>query len=210
MTDPWLGWARRVAALAQSGLHYAEGQYDRERYTELQRIAADMLAALAGAPPEPVHRLLVPERGYATPKLDVRAAVFDGAGRLLLVRERADGGWTMPGGWADVGDSPTETAVREVREEAGLETRVSGLLGIYERDRWGHDPLPFAIWKVVLRADVVGGVAAPGPETDGVGFFAPGEVGTPGGAPLSTTRLTAALLDRVFAHADRTLPPDLD
>ena len=97
-----------------------------------------MTAALRDADPEVVRMLFRAQDGYATPKLDVRAAVFDQAGRVLLVRERVDGAWAMPGGWADVGESLAEGAVREVREESGYDVVIDRLLGLYERERWGH------------------------------------------------------------------------
>lgn len=124
MTDPqWLLWARRLQAIAQTGLTYAAGNYDIERYQSVRAIAAEMLAAGSGlADWAPVLSLFEHDDGYATPKVDVRAAVFR-ENRILLVRERADNGWTLPGGWADVNDSPAEAAVREVKEESGLRRR---------------------------------------------------------------------------------------
>src|SRR5690242_18183616 len=98
---------------------YAQDPYDRERYEELQRLSASMLAGPEPARVELAAGLLECERGYATPKVDVRGAVFEN-GKLLLVQEREDGGWTLPGGWADVGLSAAESVEKEVREEAGL------------------------------------------------------------------------------------------
>lgn len=202
---PWLAWLRELHGIAQAGLAYADSPFDLERYERLRELAADMTAALSGAEPEQVRLLFGGETGYLTPKLDVRAAVFDPAGQVLLVREVSDGGWTLPGGWADVGESVAEGAVREVREESGYVVAATRLLGIYERERWGHPPLPFFTLKVVVGARLLGGEATTSSETDAVGWFARGDV-----PPLSPGRCSPQLLARVFAHHDDPgLPPDL-
>src|SRR5688500_13133025 len=109
MEPDWLVWARRVQALAQSGLAFTRAAYDRERYETLRTLAAEMLAARSGGDPARIEALFAEQSGYATPKVDVRGAVFDRGGRILLVREAADAGrWTLPGGWADVNQSPSE------------------------------------------------------------------------------------------------------
>ena len=202
----WAGWVEELRSIAAAGLAYGESPYDRDRYTRLLTISADMTAALRGADPDVVRMLFRAEDGYATPKLDVRAAVFDETGRVLMVRERVDGAWSLPGGWADVGESLTEGAVREVREESGYDVAIDRLVGLYERERWGHPPLPFFTLKAVLAARVVGGAPAMSSETDEVGWFPRDAL-----PPLSVGRNSARLLARVFAHHDDpSLPPDVD
>ena len=202
----WLGWVRELHSIAQAGLTYAVSPYDTQRYARLRELAADMTAELADAPPPRLRLLLGSEQGYLTPKLDVRAAVFDADGQVLLVRERIDGGWTLPGGWADVGESLAEGAVREVREESGYVVEVDRLLGLYDRERWGHPPLPLFTLKAVLACRLLGGEAAVSIETDGVGWFDRAMV-----PPLSEGRCSPRLLARVFEHHDDPgLPPDLD
>ena len=202
----WVAWVQELRSIAAAGLAYSESPYDRDRYTRLMTISADMTAALRDAEPEVVRLLFHAQDGYATPKLDVRTAVFDAAGRVLMVRERVDGAWSLPGGWADVGESLSEGAVREVREESGYEVVIDRLLGLYERERWGHPPLPFFTLKAVLAARVVGGSPATSSETDDVGWFGRDEL-----PPLSAGRNSAPLMARVFAHADDpSLPPDVD
>lgn len=176
-------------------------------------------AATAGAPVEPAgpHPLpaagsraavavaVLQERGYLTPKLDVRAAVHDEAGRLLLVREVSDGRWALPGGWADVGETLAESVVREVREETGFAVEVERLVGIYDRERWGHPPMLHYTLKSVLRCSVIGGEATASPETDAVAWFARDAL-----PPLSVQRNSPELVARVFAHHDDPgLWPDL-
>ena len=129
----WLDWAREIQALSQTGLHYSENDYQRERYRRMSEIAAEIFAEHSQLAFEPLRDAFQAQIGYATPRVDVRGAVFDLNGRLLLVRERADGGWTMPGGWADVGDVPSEGAEREVWEEAGFRVFRLGV-GRYPQD----------------------------------------------------------------------------
>lgn len=191
----WLDWAMRLQALAQDGLLFARNPFDAARYRALRDIAAEMLAAGSGWPVERIAGLLDKETGYATPKVDVRGAVFR-EGRILLVRERVDGRWTLPGGWADPGDAPSEAVEREIREESGYEARAVKLLAVYDRARQGHEPPhPFAIYKLFFQCELTGGEAAPSDETDGVGFFA--EDGLP---PLSLGRVTPRQIARLFEH----------
>jgi ADP-ribose pyrophosphatase YjhB (NUDIX family) len=159
----------------------------------------------AGRSAVTIAEAILDERGYLTPKLDVRAAVHDESGRLLLVREVSDGRWALPGGWADVGETLAEGVVREVREETGFDVEVERLLGIYDRERWGHPPMLHYTLKTVVRCRVVGGRAAPSAETDAVAWFACDEL-----PPLSVQRNSPELVLRVFAHHDDPgMPPDL-
>ena len=133
--------------------------------------------------------------GYATPKVDVRGVVFRES-KLLFVRENTDGGrWTLPGGWADVNESPSEATVREVREESGFETRAVKLLALYDRDRQGHvPPYPFHIYKIFFLLELIGGSATPSIETSEVAFFGEHEV-----PELSVARVTYDEIRRFFA-----------
>jgi len=191
----WLAWARRLQAIAQTGLTYAPNAYDVERYTEIRRIASDMMAHGAGIPDATrIADLFSRESGYATPKVDVRAAVFRD-GRILLVKEREDGCWTLPGGWADIGDSPAAAAVREVREESGYEVACRKLALLFDRDKHGHPPLPYHVYKLFFLCDLLGGTASPNHETAGVDFFA--EDALP---PLSLTRVVPEEIALLFDH----------
>jgi ADP-ribose pyrophosphatase YjhB (NUDIX family) len=201
----WLDWARRVQALAQNGLTYTEGAFDRERYLELRRIAAEMLAAVSVADADRIEELLSMEEGYATPKVDVRGVVLRGDG-ILLVREAEDGLWTLPGGWADGGNTPSEAVVAEIREESGYETRAVRLLAVLDRDRHGHPPLRWHVYKLFVLCELIGGEPRHSLETTGVGFFHPDAL-----PPLSLGRVTAGQIRRMLALAgDPSAPPDLD
>jgi ADP-ribose pyrophosphatase YjhB (NUDIX family) len=164
-----------------------------------------MMGAYGDAPPERVLELFAGQDGYATPKVDVRGIVFH-QDRILLVRERDDGRWTLPGGWADAGESPREAVEKEIREESGYEARVVKLLAVHDRDRHGSPPLPWAVCKLMIRCELVGGEPRHSIETDGVGFFGEDEV-----PPLSEGRVTPGEIRRMFEHLRHPeWPTDLD
>jgi ADP-ribose pyrophosphatase YjhB (NUDIX family) len=202
----WVAWVQRLAALAQNGLTFAENHYDRERYEALRAIAAEMLASIADAPVEQVHEMLARQSGYTTPKVDVRGALFEGE-RVLLVREVLDGGWTLPGGWADPTDTPREAVEREVREESGYEARAVKLAAVFERARQGHvPPHPFAVYKLFFLCERVGGQARVSDETDAVDFFPVNAL-----PPLSLARTTPGEIERLYQHARHPdWPTDFD
>jgi hypothetical protein len=135
-----LSWARGLQSTAQAGLLYSRDPYDRERFAQVQRVAAEILAHATAEPVDRALAILRAEAGYATPKVDVRAAVFR-EGRILLVRESADRRWSLPGGWADVGESASAAAAREVREESGYEVHVNKVVAVLDKARHGHSPL---------------------------------------------------------------------
>jgi ADP-ribose pyrophosphatase YjhB (NUDIX family) len=204
----WLKWARELQAIAQTGLAFTRDAYDRERYEALRALAARIMAEQSGADLARIEGLFAGETGYATPKVDVRGAVFRD-GRILLVRETVDDGrWTLPGGWADVNQSPSECVVREVREESGLEVSVRKLAAVYDRERHGHrPPFPFHIYKLFFICDIIGGAARTSHETSEVAFFARDELP----ADLSAGRVTHRQIARMFAHAQAPdLPTEFD
>src|SRR5262249_827687 len=156
--------------------------------------AAEIMAGHSAADPTVVKGLFAEQAGYATPKVDVRGAVFrDDA--ILLVRERSDGGWTLPGGWADVNDSPGDAVVREIFEEPGYQTRAIKLLALYDRNKHGHPPHPFHAYKIFFQCELIGGEAATSHETDEVGFFREDAI-----PELSLTRVMPQQIARLFAH----------
>jgi ADP-ribose pyrophosphatase YjhB (NUDIX family) len=197
----WMEWTQRLAAIAQSGLTYARDPFDIERYEALRKLAADVVAEHTGRAAIDVDEFFRRESGYATPKVDVRGVVFR-AGELLLVRERSDGGWTLPGGWADVLDSPSSAIEREIREESGFEAHATKILAVFDRNRHPHPPQAFHVWKVFIRCEITGGVPRDSIETDGAAFFARHAL-----PELSTTRVTENQLALMFAHLDDPLRP---
>ncbi len=169
-----LEWAREIQALAQTGRHYAKDDFQRDRCERLMQIAAEMISENSGIDVLSLAQAFTAQIGYATPKIDVRAAVFRDQ-KLLLVRERLDGGWTMPGGWADVGDTPSKAAEREVWEEAGFHVQAHRVVGVYDANR--RDPLEvFHAFKIVFFCDILDGEARPSQETSEVAFFGEHEI----------------------------------
>jgi ADP-ribose pyrophosphatase YjhB (NUDIX family) len=219
MTPKWLLWAGRLQAIAQSGLAYATNPFEIDRYNQIRDVSFEIMASHSDADVESVRAIFEGERGYATPKVDVRGFVLS-EGNVLLIRERADGLWSLPGGWADVNDSPSEAVVREVREESGHLTKAVKLLALYDRNRHGHTPFPFHIYKLFFLCAPLDGVPGARPpkgaapngsssvshETLEVGFFPLDRL-----PPLSTGRVTEAQIRRLAALAgDPASPTDFD
>src|ERR671916_2446820 len=193
--DPqWLLWSRRLQAIAQDGLTYTRDGYDLGRYEQLRELAAEIFAADSTGTLEEAGDLLALETGPATPKVDVRAAVFREE-RILLVKEPGEGGWSLPGGWADVGESPSEAAARETLEESGYRVRPVKLLAAYDRDRHGHPPIPYHVYKLVYLCEILDEVPSSNLDTEGARFF--GEQELP---ELSVTRVTRAQISLFFEH----------
>lgn len=140
MEDLWLMHAKRLQAIASTGLYYAKDEFDRERYREVGEIANGMLAALGDVPIERISSLVSEfAKGYATPKVDVRGALIEN-GKILLVQERSDGRWSLPGGFADVGHSASENIRREILEEAGISVSVHNLYAIRHKAKGPYEP----------------------------------------------------------------------
>ena len=197
-TEPrWLIWAREIQALAQTGLAFTRDEYDRERYERLRTLAAEIMADHAGVVVSAIEAMFAKQSGYATPKLGVRGAVFR-EDRILLVRETADDHrWTLPGGWADVNESPAEAVAREVREEAGLEVRPYKLAAVWDQARHPHNVVrPFHVWRLFFLCEIIGGDPRCGPETSEVAFFREDELP----AEVSTRRVLLPQIKRMFAH----------
>jgi ADP-ribose pyrophosphatase YjhB (NUDIX family) len=205
--DPqWLSIARELRALAQTGLTFSTDRFDRQRYERIRELAASMLALGGGADYGAVLGILHEDKGYATPKVDVRGAAFVD-GRVLLVREISDGKWTLPGGWADVNQTPAECVVREIMEESGFEARVLKLAAVHDYQR-SNRPLRHidSIYKLFFICEITGGAARISDETSEVAFFPRHEL-----PPLSSGRSTAAQIDRMFQHAQSPqLPADFE
>ena len=208
-TDPaWLRWAKELHAIGHIGLEYTDNNhYDRDRYTRVREIAAEILAAGGDIGPAEVLERWNREQGYITPKVDVRAVVFDDSERILLVRERADGLWSLPGGWADVNESAAGVVAREVWEEANMQVRPVRLLAVLDRSLQGHRPLfAYHVYKMFFLCDIVSGTPAAGDEALDAAFFAADAL-----PELSTSRVMAHQILRMREHLrDPSLPADFD
>jgi ADP-ribose pyrophosphatase YjhB (NUDIX family) len=206
MTIPkWLEWGQKLQALARAGLTYTENKFDVERYHAITAIAADMIATHAAADQSVINSIYDSQAGYQTPKVDARGVVFKDD-KILLVKELADGGWTLPGGWMDVNETPGENVAREVHEEAGYVVRPVKLMAVYDRRLHGHPPYIFHAYKLFFMCDLLGGEATTSIETGGAEFYALDEL-----PPLSIERTTLEELQRCFVHHHQPdLPTEFD
>jgi ADP-ribose pyrophosphatase YjhB (NUDIX family) len=201
----WLSIARELRAIAQTGLAFTADGFDQQRYQRLRELAALLMAQGSAAEHESILELLRQERGYATPKVDVRGAAFED-GRVLMVREISDGKWTLPGGWADVNQTAGECVVREIAEESGFQARALKLAAVYDYQK-RHPPRHIdSIYKMFFICEIVGGAARASDETSEVAFFPRNEL-----PPLSLGRTTAEEIDRMFEHRENLqLATDFD
>jgi ADP-ribose pyrophosphatase YjhB (NUDIX family) len=198
----WVGWARKLQAVAQTGLHFAQSNYDRERYQSMLDLSVEIFAEYSGESGSIIKQLFQNQTGYATPKVDVRGVVFR-ANKLLLVKEIADGLWTLPGGWADVNDAPSEAVEREIREESGFNAKAERLLAVFDRSKHPHDPpFPFHVYKLFIGCRLEGGESKPTLETSAADFFAQNEI-----PPLSTSRVTPEQISFCFEMQNRPDTP---
>ena len=165
----WLSWAIELQSLAQAGLFYGKEIFDRERYTRIRQISAEMLAHMSHIPLETVNGLFCNEVGYQTPKIDTRAAIFQ-EDRILLVKER-DGRWSLPGGWCDVNMSVGENTCKEVKEEAGLDVVPEKVIAVQDRARHNQPPYAYSICKIFVQCRCVGGEFTENSETTEARYF---------------------------------------
>jgi ADP-ribose pyrophosphatase YjhB (NUDIX family) len=168
----WLPWARELQSIAQTGLTFSTTDYDTQRYRRLLEIAAEIVETYTQIPRAEVVENFRMQPGYATPKVDIRGAIVRN-GKILLVQERADNGWCMPGGWVDVGETPSEAVAREVREESGFIVEPRRIIGVYDANRGGTPIEFYHAFKIVLFCEIIGGEACPSDETLAVDFFNP-------------------------------------
>lgn len=187
----WLEWAVELQALAQAGLFYGHDQYDLERYARIRDIAAEIMACRTGLPTDKVQDLFCGETGYQTPKLDTRAAIFQGE-KILLVQE-SDGRWSLPGGWVDVDLSVGENTVKEVKEEAGLDVTADLVITLQDRNRHNRPVSAYGICKVFVLCSLLGGSFRPNLETLDSGYFPLDQL-----PPLSEDKTTAEQIKLCF------------
>ncbi|MCU4677705.1 NUDIX hydrolase [Catenovulum sp. 2E275] len=193
--NPWIDWVKQIQAIAQAGKTYGKDQYDQQRYAQLAEISQQMYAHLSSAPIEQVKQIFIPETGYPTPKIDLRAAVIKND-KILLVKEREDNGWTMPGGWADVCETASNGVVREVLEESGYIVEKPRLIRIKDRAIHDYQPeYPFHIYKFFFLCELTGGEAKTNIEVSEIDFFGIDEI-----PPLSSGRTSKADIQMAFDH----------
>ena len=196
----WVEWTQRLQAIAQNGLTYTDSPYDIERYEQLQKIVAEIIAAYTDEDFEKIKNYLSAESGYATPKIDVRGVIFKD-NKILMVKEKVDNLWTLPGGWADVLYTPAENIEREVLEESGFIVKAKRLMAVYDRSKHGHSPVhPHSIYKMFFLCEIIGGEPKPNIETLAVDFFNLDNL-----PDLSLGRVTKKQIQKLYTLKDNPL-----
>ncbi|NOX18194.1 MAG: NUDIX hydrolase [Chlorobi bacterium] len=192
--NKWLKWAREIQSLAQTGLAFAPNHYEIERNNRLLGIAAEIVSEYALLDKKKTAKIFMEQPGYATPKIDVRAAVVKN-NQLLLVKEITDKKWSTPGGWADVGDMPAEVAIRETKEESGYDVKPIKVIGVFDANRNGRPMEFFHAFKIVFLCKLTGGEARVSNETEDVRFFDFDKL-----PPLSENRTNEKHISEILAH----------
>lgn len=190
----WLKIAREIQQLSQTGAAFAVTEYEKQRYKRLTEITAEIIEHHTTLEKESVEKVLMEHPGYATPKIDVRAAIIK-EGKILLVQESTDNCWAMPGGWADVGDIPSEVAIRETKEESGFDVKPIKVIGVYDANRVGGKLEFFHAFKIVFLCKLIGGEAKTSDETLDVKFFSFGGLPT-----LSVNRTNLKHINEIMLH----------
>jgi len=192
MSTLWLDWAKRIQALSQSGLAFSKDVYDIERYEELRKISVEIMAEHTDLEMNKIEGLFTNETGYQTPKVDVRGVVFKD-GHILMVKENIDDKWALPGGFCDIGLSPSENIVKEIKEESGYDVIPVKLLALLDNNKHPHPPEPYHYYKIFILCEIIGGESAVGPETSQVEFFSEHNLPV-----LSTNRNTESQIKMLF------------
>ena len=198
----WLGWAREIYSLSQVGLTYTKNEFDIERYKRLQEIAAEIIASQSEIAKETIFESFSMQAGYVTPKIDVRGAVVHN-NKILLIQERMDGKWAMPGGWADLGNAPASVAEREVWEESGFRVKAEKVVAVMDANR--IQPMEFYhAYKLIFLCRLLDGAPRVSHETLAVDFFDLSNL-----PALSMYRTNENMLQEVFAHVENPDRPTL-
>ncbi|MFB4169433.1 NUDIX hydrolase [Virgibacillus sp. JSM 102003] len=192
MSYKWLEWAKKIQSISQSGLSFSNDMYDIERYEELQRISTEIMEQYTDLEMEKIAGLFTNETGYQTPKADVRGAVFNDD-KILMVREKIDDKWSLPGGFCDIGLSPSENIVKEVKEESGYNVIAKKLAALLDMNKHSHPPQPYHYYKIFIQCELIGGQAETGIETKDVQFFSENNL-----PKLSTGRNTENQIKMLF------------
>ncbi len=190
-----LNQIKQVKALAEAGLVFNKENYDAERYEELHRLALEMMALLGDLQVDKLTDFLIPETDYPTPKVDVRGVVLNEKNEILMVREQVDGAWTLPGGWADIGMTPAEVIVKEMREESGLEVMPQRLCAVFDKRCYNHPPQPHYVYKLIFYCEKTGGDFDPNFDIEEVGYFSIDHL-----PALSADRITESQLRKLHNH----------
>lgn len=190
-----LNYAKRLKTMAHLGLTYANNEYDLERYKELEQMALEMMSDISAQPIEMLSLYFQDKKEYITPKVDIRVVIFNEQQDILLVKEKADGKWSLPGGWADIGLSPTEVAVKETLEETGFTVKPKKLLAALDKRCHPHPPQLDYVYKIFIHCEVIGGTTTSAFDILDIGFFAQNAI-----PELSTDRVLPSQIELMFEY----------
>ncbi|WP_240414762.1 NUDIX hydrolase [Paenibacillus periandrae] len=192
MSLQWLDWAKRIQFLSQAGLTFSKDPFDIERFNELRTISAEIVQTYTELEMDKINDLFTNETGFQTPKADVRGVVFKDD-QILMVRESNNNRWSLPGGFCDIGLSPSENVIKEIKEESGYEVKVTKLLAIFDSTKHPHPPQPYHYYKIFIRCEIIGGAPITGIETTDIQFFSENQLPN-----LSTDRNTESQIKLIF------------
>ncbi|MEN0650509.1 NUDIX hydrolase [Caldifermentibacillus hisashii] len=201
MEPKWLEWAKELQSIAQAGLTYSRDVYDLERFEQIREISMEIMSQYTKVDQSVLKNLFANETGYPTPKVDIRAVIFED-NKILLVKENSDDSWSLPGGWADIGLTPSEVAIKEVKEESGFDVKPVKLLGVLDKKCHPHPPSPYHVYKIFIQCEIIGGSPQTGIETTAVGFFAENEL-----PKLSEGRNTRSQIEMLFRQVNNPQEP---
>ncbi len=201
MEPKWLEWAKELQSIAQAGLTYSRDVYDLERFEQIREISMEIMSQYTKVDQSVLKNLFANETGYPTPKVDIRAVIFED-NKILLVKENSDDSWSLPGGWADIGLTPSEVAIKEVKEESGFDVKPVKLLGVLDKKCHPHPPSPYHVYKIFIQCEIIGGGPQTGIETTAVGFFAENEL-----PKLSKGRNTRSQIEMLFRQVNNPQEP---
>ncbi len=203
--DHWITIAKRIHSIAQTGLSFSKDRYDQERYSELLDMSIQILQDITGIDTKKLEFIYNREIGYETPKIGIRAVICK-EDKILMVKEKMDDKWCIPGGYAETGLSPGEIVIKEVKEESGFDVKPVRILGLINYNKHQSKPFPFDIYNLFMECEIIGGIAAPGAETSDVGFFDISDL-----PELSVRRVTKEQLEMMYdLYMDKKSIPVFD
>jgi len=190
--------SKRIKAIADIGLLYTSDDFDKERYHELKLIGEKLLSRELDTTPENVKSFFDECIDYPTPKVDVRVLVLNDEEQILMVQEKNDEKWSLPGGWADIGKTPSEVAIGEVLEETGLKITCKCLSGVFDKRMHAHPPQPYYVYKMIFYGELISpdeNVLKPAFDVLDVSWF------DVGGLPsLSTDRILSSQIEVIYKN----------
>ena len=193
----WLDIAKKLQSIAQAGLEYSKDKYDLERFEEIRKVSIDIMECYTDIEREKIKNHFAGETGYQTPKIDIRAAVFH-ENKILMVKEKLDNRWSLPGGWADIDLSLKENLIKEAMEEAGAKIIPERILAVYDRNRNTNILFPHSVYKIFVQCKYLESKFVENIETEETGFFSVDQL-----PELSETRNTASQIKMCFRYKDR-------